>query len=127
MAAALSRSGLIRLCNTSLRSLSTSSPWMAEKKLETSWNEVEGKLEMKEVDTTFPRSKKMAELITVEGAVDVSAVSVSVILELTSLYSQSHVQFFVFLNRVSLKNTSRKDTCEFTDPPRTQCSQELME
>ena len=95
MAAALSRSGLIRLCNTSLRSLSTSSPWMADKKLETTWNELEGKFEMKELDTTFPRSKKMAELITVEGAVDVSAVSVSVILGLTYSHLYSHLQSFV--------------------------------
>ena len=32
---------------------------------------------MEELETTFPRSKKMAGLITVEGAVDVATTSVS--------------------------------------------------
>ena len=76
MAAALNRSGLIRLCNTSLRSLSTSSSWTADKS-STASSGLAKKLEMEELETTFPRSKKMAGLITVEGAVDVATTSVS--------------------------------------------------
>merc|ERR1711860_42823 len=71
MAAALNRLGLIRLCNTSLRSLSTSSPWTADKSSGAS-SGLSKKIEM---ETTFPRSKKMAGLITVEGAVDVATTS----------------------------------------------------
>ena len=76
MAAALNRSGLIRLCSTSLRSLSTSSSWTADKS-STASSGLAKKLEMEELETTFPRSKKMAGLITVEGAVDVATTSVS--------------------------------------------------
>lgn len=76
MAAALNRLGLIRLCNTSLRSLSTSSPWTADKSSGAS-SGLSKKIEMEEMETTFPRSKKMAGLITVEGAVDVATTSVS--------------------------------------------------
>ena len=73
MAAALSRTGIIRLCNTSLRTLSTSSAWLAEKP---SGSGLAKKLDMEDMETTFPRSKKMAGLITVEGAVDVGTTSV---------------------------------------------------
>ena len=78
MAATLSRTGFIRLCNSSVRSLSTSTKWqMAEKSpASSSGSGLAKKLDMEDLETTFPRSKKMAGLITVEGAVDVATTSV---------------------------------------------------
>ena len=78
--AALNRSGIfaLRVCSSNVRALSSSAKLLAsDKSATTTQSGSAKKVELQDVETTFPRSKQMANLIEVEGAVDVGLTSVS--------------------------------------------------
>ena len=85
--AALNRSGLfaLRLCNANSRSLSTTAKWLAEKPATASpaGEKISKKVEIDDIETTFPRSKQLSTLIEVEGAVDVGTTSVRLLIVFT--------------------------------------------
>lgn len=73
--AAMNRSGIFALRLCSSRALSTTPKVLASTSVKDPG--VSKKVELEDVETTFPRSKQMANLIEVEGAVDVGTTSVS--------------------------------------------------
>ena len=79
--AALNRSGIfaLRLFGNNARGLSTTSKWLAVDSTTSSGGGVTKKNEVPshEIEPAFPRSKQMEKLIEVEGAVDITAISVS--------------------------------------------------
>ena len=79
--AALNRSGIfaLRLFGNNARGLSTTSKWLAVDSTASSGGGVTKKNEVPshEIEPAFPRSKQMEKLIEVEGAVDITAISVS--------------------------------------------------
>ena len=78
---ALNRSGIfaLRLCSNNARGLSTTSKWLAADSAASSGGGISKKVDIPsdEIESTFPRSKQMANLIEVEGAVDLTNISVS--------------------------------------------------
>lgn len=93
--AALNRSGIfaLRLFGNNARGLSTSSKWFAVDSTASSGGGVTKKNEIPsdEIETTFPRSKQMGKLIEVEGAVDITTISVSTL----KYYRYSHLVFLL--------------------------------
>ena len=79
--AALNRSGIfaLRLFGNNSRGLSTTSKWLAVDSTASSGGGVTKNKEIPshEIEPAFPRSKQMEKLIEVEGAVDITTISVS--------------------------------------------------
>ena len=79
--AAMNRSGIfaLRLFGNNARGLSTTSKWLAVDSTASSGGGVTKNKEIPshEIEPAFPRSKQMEKLIEVEGAVDITTISVS--------------------------------------------------
>ena len=79
--AAMNRSGIfaLRLFGNNSRGLSTTSKWLAVDSTASSGGGVTKNKEIPshEIEPAFPRSKQMEKLIEVEGAVDITTISVS--------------------------------------------------
>ena len=75
--AAMNRSGIfaLRLFGNNARGLSTTSKWLAVDS--TGGVTKKNEIPSHEIEPAFPRSKQMEKLIEVEGAVDITAISVS--------------------------------------------------
>ena len=75
--AALNRNGFfaLRLYSSNARGISSSSKWLASDSSGVS-KKVDVPSEETQFETTFPRSKQMETLIEVEGAVDLTQISV---------------------------------------------------
>lgn len=77
--AAMNRSGIfaLRLFGNNARGLSTTSKWLAVDS--TGGVTKKNEIPSHEIEPAFPRSKQMEKLIEVEGAVDITAISVSIL------------------------------------------------
>ena len=77
--AALNRNGFfaLRLYSSNARGISSSSKWLASDSSGVS-KKVDVPSEDSQFETTFPRSKQMEKLIEVEGAVDLTHISVRI-------------------------------------------------
>ena len=75
--AAMNRSGIfaLRLFGNNARGLSTTSKWLAVDS--TGGVTKKNEIPSHEIEPAFPRSKQMEKLIEVEGAVDITTISVS--------------------------------------------------
>ena len=105
--AAMNRSGIfaLRLFGNNARGLSTTSKWLAVDSTASSGGGVTKNKEIPshEIEPAFPRSKQMEKLIEVEGAVDITTISVSTLKCCRYLLTPCVTRLFILLEHLNYR------------------------